>query len=475
LWNVSERNSLARITPAADTPFVMKKKLHSRNASPDLFSEEKQKELLKTSPLSVRMRPATLEEYVGQRHILGEGKLLTRAIEADKVSSLILYGPPGSGKTTLAHCISQKTQAVFERVNAVLSNTNELRQILAASQNRRLASGRKTILFIDEIHRFNKAQQDVLMPDLEEGNIILIGATVFNPFFSLVSPLLSRSLVFELKPLSSEEILMILERALKDKEKGLGNFLVQAEREALEFLAEVSDGDARKVLNALEIGCLTTTKDAKGIVRFTLSIAQESIQKKQVNYDRDGDAHYDTISAFIKAMRGSDPDAALYWMAKMLYAGEDPRFIARRICICAAEDVGNADPQALVLANAAFQVSEFIGLPEARIPLAQAAVYVACAPKSNAAYLGIEKALGDVKERKTQEVPAYLKDASYPGTKKLGHGQDYKYAHKFPDHYVEQDYMPQKASYYEPTDMGHEKEMKERLKKLRSRNTPHPL
>jgi len=421
------------------------------------------------APLSVRMRPSTLEECVGQEHILGPGKLLTRAVAADRVTSIILYGPPGSGKTTMALCISKKTNANFESVNAVASNVEELRKIIAAAKNRLANAGHKTILFIDEIHRFNKAQQDVLMPDVENGNLVLIGATTMNPFFSLVTPLLSRSLVFELKPLTEENILTLLERSLKDKERGLGKIKVKADKKALRFLAEISDGDARRALNALEVGCLTTPKNKDGAVAFTLEIAQESIQKKQVQYDGDGDVHYDTASAFIKSMRGSDPDAALYWMAKMIYAGEDPRFIARRICICAAEDVGNADPNALLVARAALEVAEFVGLPEARIPLAQAAVYVACAPKSNAVYLGIDKALEDVKTKKSGNVPAHLRDGSYAGAKTLGHGQGYKYAHDFQDHYVPQEYMPFKAIYYEPTEMGYEKKIKDRLFALRKR------
>ncbi len=447
---------------------MKQKNLFSSN-SPNLFSPDKS-EALKNSPLSVRMRPQTLEEYVGQKHILGEGKLLTRAIEADRISSLILYGPPGTGKTTLAHCIGLKTKAAFERVNAVTSNVEELRKIIVASQHRRVTTGSKTILFIDEIHRFNKAQQDVLMPDIEAGNIILIGATVLNPFFSLISPLLSRSLIFELKPLSGEDIIAVLQRAILDKEKGFGAMKVHIAEEALGFLAKVCDGDARKALNALEVGCLTTPKGSDDVIDFNMDVAQQSIQVKQVNYDKDGDAHYDTASAFIKSMRGSDPDATLYWLAKMLYAGEDPRFIVRRICICAAEDVGNADPQALVLANAALQVCEFVGMPEARIVLAQAAVYVACAPKSNAAYLGIEKALKDVQEKKTQDVPLSLRDASYPGAKILGRGKDYKYAHDYKDHFVEQAYMPEKTVYYQPTDLGYEKEIKARLEKLSPKN-----
>jgi putative ATPase len=421
------------------------------------------------SPLSARMRPLDLSEYVGQKHILGEGKLLTRAIESDRVASLILYGPPGVGKTTLALCIARRTQSHFERINAVASNVEEMRKILASAQNRRITSSRKTILFIDEIHRFNKAQQDVLMPDIEEGNIVLIGATVFNPFFALVSPLLSRSLIFELYPLSPEDLKVLLGRALTDKKRGLGVLPLEVEDKAMEFLATVSDGDARKALNALEVSALTTHPSADGKIRITLNVAEESIQKKQVNYDADGDGHYDTASAFIKSMRGSDADAALYWMAKMIYAGEDPRFIARRIVICAAEDVGNADPQALILANAALQAAEFTGLPEARIILAQAAVYVACAPKSNAVYLAIDKALADVKEERTHGVPLHLKDSHYPGADKLGHGQGYKYAHDYPQHYVQQEYMPHKAVYYEPTLQGYEAKIKERMDKLKKK------
>ncbi|MBN1869130.1 MAG: replication-associated recombination protein A [Candidatus Omnitrophica bacterium] len=447
----------------------MKKKTAVSAQSEDLFFADDQEADLKGYPLSVRMRPEEPKDIVGQEHILGEGKLLTRALSSDRLSSIILYGPPGSGKTTIANCIRKKTRAHFERINAVSSNVDELRRVIAAAQNRLRTARARTILFIDEIHRFNKAQQDVLMPDIEDGNVILIGATVFNPFFSLTGPLISRSLVFELHPLRKENILTLLKRALGDKERGLGNLNVHADEKSLEFLAEICDGDARRALNALEIGCLTTPKDENGVIQFNLEVAQESIQKKQVNYDRDGDAHYDTASAFIKSMRGSDPDAALYWLAKMLYAGEDPRFIARRVCICAAEDVGNADPQALVLANAALQVSEFIGLPEARIPLAQAAVYVACAPKSNAAYLGIEKALQDVKNKKLQEVPTHLKDASYRSAKKLGRGEGYKYAHDYEEHFVEQEYMPHKATYYEPTESGKEKEIKERLNRMRNR------
>jgi len=416
------------------------------------------------------MRPGTLSEYSGQQHILGPGQLLNRAIRSDKLSSVIFYGPPGTGKTTLASVISSETKAHFEALNAVSSSVDEIRKVIAAAKKRAEISGKKTILFIDEIHRFSKSQQDVLMPDVERGNPILIGATTQNPFFSIVPALLSRSLVFELKPLSSEDLKKIMHRALSDKEKGLGKFPVQIDEDALDFLSTVSDGDARRALNALELGVLTTppfSNKEGGTIHITKKIAEESIQKKAVVYDKEGDAHFDTISAFIKSMRGSDPDASLYYLAKMLYAGEDPRFIARRIVICASEDVGNADPQALVVANAAFQVSEFIGMPEARIPLAQATVYIACAPKSNASYIGIEQAMKDVAENRTQEVPAHLKDGHYQGAQRLGHGEGYKYAHDFEGHYVAQDYMERKVQYYFPTEMGFEKALKERLEQLR--------
>ena len=412
------------------------------------------------------MRPRTLEEFVGQEHIVGSGKLLRRAIEADRITSLILYGPPGTGKTALAHIIAQATQAHVEALNATAAGVSELRDAIARAKARVRTDGRRTILFVDEIHRFNKAQQDVLMPDVEQGNPILIGATTFNPFFAIVPALLSRSLVCELKPLSITNVLTLLQRALTEEDRGLGRMGIKADREALTHLATVCDGDARRALNALEVAVLTTPTGKDGAAHLTLEAAEESIQKKAVVYDQEGDAHYDTISAFIKSMRGSDPHAALYWMAKMLYAGEDPRFIARRIVICAAEDVGNADPQALVLATAAMQASEFVGLPECRIPLAQAAVYVACAPKSNAAYLGIEKAMKDVEAGRTLEVPDHLKGASYKGAKRLGRGAGYKYAHDFPGHHVEQEYVPTKTIYYKPTDLGFERTIKERLERL---------
>ncbi len=426
----------------------------------NLFEREAELKEDSRMPLAARMRPRDSGEFVGQSHILGPGKLLRRAIDADKLTSIILYGPPGTGKTALAHLISNVTKSYFEQLNAVTSSVSDIRDVLIRAKQRWLVNGQKTILFIDEIHRFNKAQQDVLMPDVEEGSITLIGATTHNPFFSIVSPLISRSQVFQLNPLSVNELLLILRNALKDKERGFGSLDIKAEEEALLHLAKLSDGDARRALNGLELGVMTTPPDKDGSIHWTLQAAEESIQKKAIVYDRDEDGHYDTISAFIKSMRGSDPDAALYWLAKMLVSGEDPRFIARRIVICAAEDVGNADPRALVLANAALQISEFVGMPEARIPLAQAVTYIATAPKSNASYAGIDKAMADVEKGRTQEVPKHLRDASYKGAKRLGHGEGYKYAHDYKDHYVLQKYLPEDKRYYEPSDMGYEKTIK---------------
>ncbi|MFH0917512.1 MAG: replication-associated recombination protein A, partial [Candidatus Omnitrophota bacterium] len=435
----------------------------------DLFPQQNiPKEDFKSLPLAVRMRPVNLDEFKGQEHILGKGKLLRRAIESDRITSLILYGPPGTGKTSLAWCFSHITKSHYAVINATTSNVEELRKIIAQAKHCKSVTGEKTTLFIDEIHRFNKAQQDVLMPDVENGNPILIGATIHNPFFSLVSALVSRSLVLELKSLSCANILEILASAIKDKERGLGNLKIKADKKALIFLAKACEGDARRALNALELGVLTVPQGKDGWINFDLEAAAGSIQKKPILYDRDGDGHYDSASAFIKSMRGSDPDAAIYWMAKMLYAGEDIRFICRRVCILAAEDVGNADPLALVLANAALQISEFVGMPEARIPLAQAVVYVSCAPKSNASYLAIEKASADIEKEKTQEVPEHLKDASYAGAEKLGHGKGYKYAHDFQGHYVKQKYTRRKVRYYEPTEIGYEAKIKQRLEKLRN-------
>jgi len=431
----------------------------------DLFAKEKTG-LKENEPLAVRVRPKTLDDFIGQEHILGKDKLLRRLIESDKISSVILYGPPGCGKTTLALIISDKTRSYFERINAASNNVADIRRIIDQAKKRESLDGKRTILLIDEIHRFNKAQQDVLMPDVEAGNPILIGTTTHNPFFYVNAALLSRSQVFEFKRLSDQDVVAVLKGALSDKEYGLGNIPVDMDSEALEHLAKVSEGDARRALSALEVGVLTTPAGKDKKIHFTMKTAEESIQKKAVLYDKDEDGHYDTISAFIKSMRGSDPDAVLYWLAKMIYAGEDPRFIARRIVICAAEDVGNADPQALVVANAALQVAEFVGMPEARIPLAQAAVYVACAPKSNASYLGIEAALKDVEAEKTLEVPNHLKDANLD-SEAFGHGEGYKYAHDYKDHYVKQEYKPSDKTYYIPTEMGYEKKIKEWLEKLK--------
>lgn len=431
----------------------------------DLFEKEKTK-LKGNEPLAVRMRPRTLDGFIGQEHILGPGKLLRRLIESDKIASLILYGPPGCGKTTLALIISDATKSYFERINAASNNVADMRRIIDQAKKREHLSGKRTILLIDEIHRFNKAQQDVLMPDVEAGNPVLIGTTTHNPFFYVNAALLSRSQVFEFKKLDDPAVERILKSALADKEYGFGRMPVAADEDALRHLVKISEGDARRALSALEIGVMTTPASKAKKIHFTMQVAEESIQKKAVVYDKDEDGHYDTISAFIKSMRGSDPDAALYWLAKMIYAGEDPRFIARRIVICAAEDVGNADPQALVMANAALQISEFVGMPEARIPLAQAAVYVACAPKSNAAYLGIESALKDVEEGKVLEVPDHLKDANLD-SEAFGHGKGYKYAHDYDRHYVKQEYKPSDRTYYFPTNMGYEAKIKKWLEDLK--------
>jgi putative ATPase len=403
----------------------------------DLFDRVAQRE-----PLAYRMCPKTLDEYSGQEHILGEGKLLRRAIEADRISSLILYGPPGIGKTAFARVIAAKTKAHFEWLNAATAGLDDLRKVTQTARTRK-AKGTRTTLFLDEIHRFNKLQQDALLPDVEEGNVTLIAATVENPFFYVNSALLSRSQVFELKPLSEDNLLAILHHALQDRERGLGDMEIIAYDDALRHIARMSDGDARRALSALEIAALTTTPDDKGTIHVTLGIAEESIQKKVVVYDKKGDQHYDAISAFIKSMRGSDPDAAIYYLAKMLYAGEDPRFIARRIVICASEDVGNADPMALVLAAATLKAVEFIGMPEARIPLAQAAIYIANAPKSNASYKAVEAAMEDIRSEQTMEVPDHLKDTHYTGAKKLGHGKGYKYPHDYEGH-VETGVPPKK-------------------------------
>jgi len=419
-------------------------------------------------PLAARLRPRDLGEFIGQAHVLGAGQLLRRAIEADRIQSLILCGPPGTGKTSLAQIIANQTRSKFERLSGVESNVADMRRVLSAAANRQANKGQSTILFIDEIHRFNKAQQDVLLPDVESGVVRLIGATTHNPFFFVNSPLVSRSQIFELRPLAEEELFELLGRALVDTERGLGHMNIKADDVALRHLARIADGDARKALNSLEIAALTTTTGRDGSIHIDLAVAEQCIQKKAVVYDGDGDAHYDTISAFIKSMRGSDPDAALYWLAKMIHAGEDPRFIARRIVIHAAEDVGLADPMALVLANAAFQAAEFIGWPEARIPIAEAALYIATANKSNSVILAIDAALADVRSGKTLPVPDSLRDAHYPGAKRLGHGENYQYAHDFPEHFVVQDHLGAEKLYYEPSDQGVEKKIKERLGKWRA-------
>ena len=422
---------------------------------------------VRNQPLAARMRPRNLDEFVGQSHILAAGQLLRRAIEADRIQSLIFFGPPGTGKTSLAQIIARQTKSKFERLSGVESNVADMRRVLAAAQNRLENTGQPTILFIDEIHRFNKAQQDVLLPDVESGVVRLIGATTHNPFFFVNSPLVSRSQIFELRPLGEEELFALLQRALGDAERGLGYLKVQADENALRHLAKIADGDARKALNALEIAARTTAPDKQGVVHINLAAAEQSIQKKAVVYD-DEDAHYDTISAFIKSMRGSDPDAALYWLAKMIHAGEDPRFIARRIVICAAEDVGLADPMALVLANAALSAAEFVGWPEAQIPLAEVTIYIATANKSNSAVAAIGAALEDVKSGRTLPVPEHLRDTHYQGAERLGHGKGYEYAHDHPGHFVAQDYLGTDKIYYEPTEQGVEKKIKERVEKWRS-------
>jgi putative ATPase len=440
----------------------------------DLFADKPKPEnppaveLSSNQPLAARMRPRNLDEFAGQTHILGAGQLLRRAIEADRIQSLIFYGPPGTGKTSLAQIIARQTKSKFERLSGVESNVADMRRVLSAAANRLENKEQSTILFIDEIHRFNKAQQDILLPDVESGVVRLIGATTHNPFFFVNSPLVSRSQIFELRPLGEEELFSLLQRALADEERGLGYMKISADENALRHLAKISDGDARKALNALEIAALTTTPEKNETIHITLEVAEQSIQKKAVVYDGDGDAHYDTISAFIKSMRGSDPDAALYWLAKMIHAGEDPRFIARRIVIHAAEDVGLADPMALVLANAAFQAAEFIGWPEARIPLAEATIYIATAPKSNSTVMAIGAAMKDIESGRTLAVPEHLRDSHYSGAKKLGHGEGYKYAHDFEGHFVPQDYLGADKIYYEPTEQGVEKKIKERVEKWRA-------
>ena len=437
----------------------------------DLFDYMRQNTMKDESPLASRLRPQTLDEVVGQQHIIGKDKLLYRAIMADKLSSIIFYGPPGTGKTTLAKVIAHTTSADFVQLNATVAGKKDMEEVIGKAKDNLGMYGRKTILFVDEIHRFNKGQQDFLLPFVEDGTIILIGATTENPYFEVNGALISRSIIFELKPLDKSDIKVILNRAVYDEEKGMGSLNAEIDDDALDFLADISNGDARNALNAIELGVLTTKPSEDGKIHINLAIAEQCIQRRTLKYDKDGDNHYDTISAFIKSMRGSDPDAAVYYLARMLHAGEDIKFIARRIMICASEDVGNADPQALVVAVNACLAVERLGMPEARIPLAQAATYVACAPKSNAAYLAINKALDVVEHEESYSIPPHLQDASYKNAGKLGHGEGYKYAHDYPNHYVKQQYLPTKLMdmvFYEPTDNGYEKRIKEHLYTIKS-------
>ena len=424
----------------------------------------------KESPLASRLRPRTLDEVVGQQHIIGKDKLLYRAIKADKLGSVIFYGPPGTGKTTLAKVIANTTQADFKQINATVAGKKDMEEVVSEAKNNMGMYGRRTILFVDEIHRFNKGQQDYLLPFVEDGTLTLIGATTENPYFEVNGALLSRSRIFELKPLEKDDIKQLIYRAVTDSERGMGTYRVKIEEDAADFLADTANGDARAALNAIELGVLTTGRSEDGLIHIDLAAAQECIQKRAVRYDKDGDNHYDTVSAFIKSMRGSDPDAAVYYLARMLYAGEDIKFIARRIMICASEDVGNADPQALSVAVSASLAAERIGLPEAQIILSQAASYVACAPKSNASYMAIQNAMENVKTTRTMPVPVHLQDRHYKGAAKLGHGEGYKYAHDYPKHYVNQQYLPdgmEGTIFYEPSDNGYEKQIKEHMKWLK--------
>ena len=436
----------------------------------DLFEYMRQQNMKDESPLASRLRPTTLDEVVGQQHIVGKDKLLYRAIKADKLSSIIFYGPPGTGKTTLAKVIANTTSAEFMQINATSAGKKDMEEVVAAAKNNQGMYGKKTILFIDEIHRFNKGQQDYLLPFVEDGTIILIGATTENPYFEVNPALLSRSVIFELKKLSTEDIRTLLLRAVNDTEKGMGSYHAQMDDDALEFLADMANGDARAALTAIELGILTTDRSEDGIIHITLDVASECIQKRVINYDKTGDNHYDTISAFIKSMRGSDPDAAVYYLARMLYAGEDVKFIARRIMILASEDIGNADPQALQVAVAAAQAVERLGMPEARIVLAQAVTYMASAPKSNSAINAIDKAMRVVQETKTPPVPVHLQDAHYKSAGKLGHGKGYKYAHDYKNHYVKQQYLPDGLTgevFYEPSENGYEQQIRAYYKKIK--------
>ncbi len=436
----------------------------------DLFDFMRADTMEKESPLASRLRPQKLDEIVGQQHILGKDKMLYRAIRADKLSSIILYGPPGTGKTTIAKVIAGTTSAAFTQINATVAGKKDMEQVVKEAKDRMGMYGKKTILFVDEIHRFNKGQQDYLLPFVEDGTVILIGATTENPYFEVNGALISRSTIFELKSLTAEDIKVLIRRAVYDKEKGMGAYNAEITEDALEFLADLSGGDARMALNAVELGVLTTAPSEDGKIYITTEVASECIQKRVMRYDKTGDNHYDTISAFIKSMRGSDPDAAVYYLARMLYAGEEPAFIARRIMICASEDVGNADPMALQVATSAALAVERLGMPEARITLAQAATYVACAPKSNAAIMAIDRAMDYVRNHPPAQIPAYLQDAHYGGAAKLGHGIGYMYAHDYPNHYAHQQYLPDACKeevFYEPGDLGYEAEMKQWLRKIK--------
>jgi putative ATPase len=436
----------------------------------DLFEYRRQEQLAREAPLAARMRPRTLDEFVGQEDIVGQGRLLRRAIEADRLfSSVILWGPPGTGKTTLAMIIAHRTRSHFEILSAVLAGVADIRKVVAGAKENQALHGQRTILLVDEIHRFNKAQQDALLPHVEYGTVILIGATTENPYFEVIGPLLSRSRVFQLHPLSQDEVAVLLRRALQDPERGYGQRAIEVTAEALQHLSHIAGGDARVALNALELAVESTAPDTAGVIHIDLSEAEDSIQRRAILYDKDGDAHYDTISAFIKSLRGSDPDAALYWLAKMVYAGEDPRFIVRRMIIFASEDVGLADPQALVIATSAARALEWVGLPEAQYSLAEAAIYLATAPKSNSAG-GYFQALADVEAEGIVDVPNHLKDATADG-KALGHGREYKYPHSYPGHWVPQQYLPDRLQgkrYYKPGELGYERQVARRLRQWRS-------
>ncbi|RKM61933.1 replication-associated recombination protein A [Butyrivibrio sp. CB08] len=438
----------------------------------DLFQYMRENNMEKESPLAARMRPRTLDEVVGQQHIIGKDKLLYRAISADKLNSIILYGPPGTGKTTLAKVIANTTKAEFTQINATIAGKKDMEEVVGKAKDNLGMYGKKTILFIDEIHRFNKGQQDYLLPFVEDGTVVLIGATTENPYFEVNGALISRSIIFELKPLSSDNIKELLHRAVTDTERGMGSYKAVLEDDAADFLADIADGDARHALNAIELGIMTTDRSEDGLIHITRDVAEECIQRKVARYDKDGDNHYDTISAFIKSMRGSDPDAAVYYLARMLDAGEDPKFIVRRMMVCASEDVGNADPQALQVAVAASLAVERLGMPEARITLAQAVTYIATAPKSNAAYLAVDEAIQTVRETGNLPIPAHLQDAHYKSAGKLGHGIGYKYAHDYKDHYVKQQYLPYELNgkeFYNPTGNGYELKIRDHMKWLKER------